>query len=102
MGNHIILFMFDPSIWFCICFFSYSYLLYFIFCLFIIASERDDFLQPISVSLDGKKNSYWSYMMKKFLKGKKIWGYIIGTLCKPMNENDEKYAKRLDIWEISN
>ena len=41
-------------------------------------------------------------MMKKFLKGKKIWGYIIGTLCKPMNENDEKYAKQLDIWEISN
>ena len=41
-------------------------------------------------------------MMKKFLKGQKIWGYIIGTLCKPMNENDEKYAKQLDIWEISN
>ena len=40
--------------------------------------------------------------MKKFLKGKNIQGYIISTLCKPMNEKDEKYAKQLDVWEVRN
>ena len=58
-----------------------------------MASEWDDFLQSISVILDGKNYSYWSYVMKKFLKGKKMWGYIIGTLHKLINENNEKYAK---------
>ena len=27
-----------------------------------------------------------------FLKGKTMWAYIIDTLHKPINENDEKYA----------
>ena len=34
--------------------------------------------------------------MKKFLKGKRVWGYIIGGLHKPMNEKKEKYAEQLD------
>ena len=40
--------------------------------------------------------------MKSFLKDKKMWGYIIDTLHKLMNENDEKYAKLLDGWEVRN
>ena len=40
--------------------------------------------------------------MKSFLKGKKMRGYIIDTLHKPRNENDEKYAEQLDVWEVSN
>lgn len=40
--------------------------------------------------------------MKKFLEGKKMWGYIIGTICKPMNEKNEKYAEQLDVWKVSN
>ena len=31
-----------------------------------------------------------------------MWGYIIGTLRKPMNKNDEKYEEQLDICEVSN
>ena len=31
-------------------------------------------------------------MMNNFLKGKKMWGYIIDTLHKLIDENDEKYA----------
>ena len=31
-----------------------------------------------------------------------MWGYIIGTLRKPMTENDEKYEEQLDICEVSN
>ena len=40
--------------------------------------------------------------MKNFLKNKKMQGYIIDTLCKPTNENDEKYAKQLDVQEVRN
>ena len=31
-----------------------------------------------------------------------MWGYIIATLRKLINENDEKYAEQLDDWEVSN
>ena len=31
-----------------------------------------------------------------------MWNYIIDTLHKPMNENDEKYANQLTVWEVSN
>ena len=30
-----------------------------------------------------------------------MWGYIIGTLCKPINEKNEKYAKQY-VREVSN
>ena len=67
-----------------------------------MASEIDDSLQSICVRLDRKIYPYWSYVMKSFLKDKKMWGYIIDTLHKLMNENDEKYAKLLDGWEVRN
>ena len=42
---------------------------------------------------------WWNF----FLKGKKkIWGYIIDTLYKPMNWKDDKYAEQLDVWEVNN
>ena len=28
--------------------------------------------------------------MKIFLKGKRMWGYTLDTLCKPKNEKNEK------------
>ncbi|KAK0601903.1 hypothetical protein LWI29_028637 [Acer saccharum] len=40
--------------------------------------------------------------MKNFLKGKKMWGYITGTLVKPKNEKAEDYVNLLDVWEANN
>jgi hypothetical protein len=37
-----------------------------------MAAERDGSLQSVSVRLDGKNYSSWSYVMINFLKGKKI------------------------------
>ena len=31
-----------------------------------------------------------------------MWSYIVGTLCKPRNEDDEKYVEQLDVWKINN
>ena len=42
-------------------------------------------------------------MIKIFLKGKRMWGYIIGTLRKPINKKEKKKcAEQLDAWEASN
>ena len=66
-----------------------------------MAAERDDSLQSVSVRLDGKNYSYWSYVMRNFLKGKKMWGYVSGTYMVPKN-SEEKYAELIDIWEENN
>ena len=67
-----------------------------------MAEGRDDSLQSISVQLVGKNYTYWSYVMKKFLKGKKLWGYVSGTFVKPRDEKAENYMKLVDVWESDN
>jgi len=63
--------------------------------------KRDDLLQSVSVMLDGKNYSYWSYVMKIFLKGKKMWGYISGTYVVPKNIKDGDTAS-IDALEANN
>ncbi|KAJ6993058.1 hypothetical protein NC653_016247 [Populus alba x Populus x berolinensis] len=66
-----------------------------------MATERDDSLQSVSVRLDGKNYSYWSYVMRNFLKGKKMWGYVSGTYVIPKNI-EEGDAGLIDTWEANN
>ena len=65
-------------------------------CLFIMAAKRDDSFQYVSVRLDEKNYSYWSYVMGNFLKGKMMWGYVSGTSVKPRN-TDESYVALIDV-----
>ena len=44
-----------------------------------MATEKDNSLQSMSVKLNGKNYSNWSYVIRNFLKGKKLWGYVTGT-----------------------
>ncbi|XP_019416336.1 PREDICTED: uncharacterized protein LOC109327614 [Lupinus angustifolius] len=68
-----------------------------------MATERDDSLQSISVQLNGSSNyAYWSYVMRNFLIGKRMWGYVSGTFVKPTNSATENYAKELETWEVNN
>jgi hypothetical protein len=53
-----------------------------------MATERDDLLQSVRVRLDGKNYSYWSYVMRSFLKDKSMWGYASGTYVKPKNTEE--------------
>ena len=55
----------------------------------------------MSVRLDGKNYSYCNYVMINFLKGKKLWGYVIETCAKPKSTNED-YATGLDTWEVNN
>ena len=60
-----------------------------------MATKRDDSLQSVSVRLDGKNYSYWSYVMRNFLKGKKMWGYVSRTSVRHRN-TDVGYAALID------
>src|SRR2546430_5650523 len=66
-----------------------------------MASEKDDSLQSISMKLDGKNYSYWSYVMRNFLKGKKMWGYVCGTSVKP-KDTEKEYEALLETWNTNN
>jgi hypothetical protein len=66
-----------------------------------MVAERDDSLQSVSVRLDGKNYLYWSYVMKNFLKGKKMWGYVSGTYMVPKNTEARDVAL-IDAWEANN
>jgi hypothetical protein len=45
-----------------------------------MATERDDSLQSVSVMLDGKNYSYWSYVMRNFIKYKKMLDMLVKLL----------------------
>jgi len=66
-----------------------------------MATERDDSLQSMSVRLDEKNYSYWSYAMRNFLKGKKMWGYVSRTYVIPKNI-EEGDVVLIDKWEANN
>jgi hypothetical protein len=68
--------------------------------LLIIATERDDSLKSVSVRLDGKNYLYWSYVMRNFLKGKKMWRYVSGTVI--LKNNKEEDVVLIDIWDANN
>jgi hypothetical protein len=53
-----------------------------------MATERDDLLQFVSVRFDGKNYCYWSYVMRIFFKGKRMWGYVTGTYVIPKNTKE--------------
>jgi hypothetical protein len=71
-----------------------------------MSNNKDDSLQSISVQLKREIYHYWSYVMKNFLKGKRMWGYIDGTSVKPTNNADKKdeakYATELETWDANN
>ncbi|KZV56542.1 hypothetical protein F511_16141, partial [Dorcoceras hygrometricum] len=69
---------------------------------FIMASRKDDSLQSISVQLDGTNYTYWSYVMKNFLRGKSMWSYVTGVWVKPIDDTATDYAVLVDNWEVAN
>ncbi|OMO98638.1 hypothetical protein CCACVL1_04141 [Corchorus capsularis] len=63
-----------------------------------MASEQH---QVIQIKLNGPNYSYWSYLMRTFLIGKELWGYVDGTIVEPDSTNTE-YAKLKKEWETYN
>ncbi|XP_050149267.1 uncharacterized protein LOC126624273 isoform X2 [Malus sylvestris] len=67
-----------------------------------MASAKDDSLQAIGVKLNGNNYVYWAYVMKNFLIGKGLWGYVSGMVSIPNNPKDEKYVELFAAWEMNN
>ncbi|TQD70136.1 hypothetical protein C1H46_044329 [Malus baccata] len=67
-----------------------------------MASSKDDSLQAIGVKLHGNNYVYWAYVMKNFLIGKGLWGYVSGKVSIPDKPKDENYDELLTAWEMNN
>jgi hypothetical protein len=68
-----------------------------------MSNDNNDSLQSVNVQLKGENYPYWSYVMKNFLMGKDMWGYIDGTSVKPMDRKDaDKYTEALKTWNKNN
>ncbi|XP_072084315.1 uncharacterized protein [Arachis hypogaea] len=80
--------------------------------------EKSDVFQPIPVILNDSNYAHWVEAMRGFLKGRKLWRYVIGDIACPVkptvgdkskegasksNEDAEKdYAEKLEDWDSKN
>ena len=65
-------------------------------------TRKDDYLQSINTRLDGKNYTYWSYVMKNFLHGQNMWGYVTRTKAKPSVPEGENFDVLVDACETDN
>ena len=71
-------------------------------------NERD-IIRPITIMLNGPTSYYaWSQNMTVFLKGRKLWRYVTGSIPKPVpnpkskataTEESSKTAVTIDDYE---
>lgn len=67
--------------------------------------EKLDVIQPIRTTLDGLNYALWSQEMSSFLKGRRLWRIVIGSVTKPVKQKDEDdtaYWERLEDWDSKN
>ena len=82
----------------------------------MVQQNERDIIRPITIMLNGS-TSYraWSQKMTVFLKGRKLWRYVIGSIPKPVPNPKSKatatekfsktavttddYEERLEEWE---
>lgn len=65
-------------------------------------TESQHVSPSISVQLNEKNQSYWSYVIKNLLKGMKMQCYVSGTSVRPKDDKVTNYMKFLKIWEFEN
>ena len=64
--------------------------------------DRAEIAHPIPIVLDGSNYVIWAQAMSGFIKGKRLWRIINGTLNKPVqnaNETENAFVDRLDEWD---
>ena len=62
----------------------------------------EDKLQAISIRLNGKNYSYWSYVMENFIVDKEVSGHVTGTTVPPSDTKKDHYAASLLKWHQEN
>ncbi|XP_026459500.1 uncharacterized protein LOC113360178 [Papaver somniferum] len=66
-----------------------------------------EYIQPITVKLDGTNYNHWSFLMRSFLKGKSMWKYIDGKEKCPKSRSSTQGKEGptkdpMEEWEINN
>lgn len=67
--------------------------------------EKSEAAQPIHTVLNGPNYLLWAEEISSFLKGRKLWKFVSGTMKEPVQlekEPVEKYGERLEDWECKN
>ena len=67
--------------------------------------EKSDVAQPIPIVLNGSNYTHWVEAICSFLKGRKLWKYVISDIKSPTkakDETDKKFTDGLDEWERKN
>ena len=82
----------------------------------MVQQNERDIIRPITIMLDGPTSYHvWSQNMTVFLKGRKLWRYVTGSIPKPVPNPKSKttaaeessetvvttddYEERLEEWE---
>jgi hypothetical protein len=63
---------------------------------------QNEIIHHVQIVLDGTNYMVWSQSMCSFLKGCKLWLYVIGEVKKPVkgaSESDEAFTTRLIDWD---
>ena len=67
--------------------------------------DRFEAPRPIAITLEGPNYIPWSQAMSSFLKGRKLWRYIIGDIKAPV-QGDAKtlieFIMRFEKWDSKN
>ena len=74
-------------------------------CSELLDMDKSEISRPIGTILDGSNYTFWSQRMKSFLIGRKFWRIVTSDIVKPVrniDENDAKYAERLEDWDSKN
>ena len=61
----------------------------------------DDKIQTINVRLTGDNYQYWAHVMKNFVVGKGLWGYVSGAIKRPTDPK-ESDPKKDELQQIVN
>ena len=76
---------------------------HFLFIFFIMAQQNNrDIIRPITIMLDGPISYHaWTQNMTIFLKGSKLWRYVIGSIPKPVPKPISKATVAEDAFKIA-
>lgn len=85
--------------------FDFIYCLLYCMDFFFFRMEKFNVSQLIHLKLDGHNYVLWAQTMCNFIKGRRLWHYIIATIVQPVQKEDEdaeKFVDRLQEWDNRN
>jgi hypothetical protein len=67
--------------------------------------DKNELPKTVTTIFNGHNYVLWSQDMRSFLKGHRLWHYVIGEIQAPVRSKDEedmKFANHLEDWDCKN